>query len=110
MVYWQGRSAWDSSQGWQKGNKVMWAPLLQVIEELHWQLEDLEDRSLRLSEVAAEVEETRRYLDKAEELDKAGEAEKAMYAFFYAAVCYGVALSELVEAEKLKRKVNETLT
>jgi hypothetical protein len=84
----------------------MLAGLLQVIEELHWQPEDLKDHS----EVAAEVEEARRYLDKAEELYKAGEAEKAMYAFLYAAVCYGLALSELSEAEKLKQKTDEILT
>ena len=78
-------------------------------EELRRQVDELERCALPFADIPVETAEARLYLDKAAECGAARDLDKALFALLYAGVCFGVAATELEQAERLKRKIDELL-
>ncbi len=80
-----------------------------AVEELRRQIDDLARQAFPFADMQAEIEEARGYLKKAGEYGTSRDEDKAVFALLYAGVCYGVGLSELKQAQELKRKIDEIL-
>jgi hypothetical protein len=80
-----------------------------AVEELRRRIDELEQRALPSSDIKAETEQARAYLNKAVRYGTSRDHDKATLAVVYAAVCYGAALTELEQAERLKRVIDEIL-
>ncbi len=80
-----------------------------AVEELRRQIDNLADQALPFADLQTEIEEARSYLKMAAEFGTARDEHKALFALLYAGVCYGLALTELEQAQALKRKIDGIL-
>ncbi len=80
-----------------------------AVEELRRQIDDLVQRALPFANLEAEIKEARAYLDKAAQYGTSREEDKALLALLYAAVVYGIALTELEQAQELKQRIDAIL-
>ncbi len=80
-----------------------------AVEELRRQLDGLVQRVLPFADLETEIKEARAYLMRAAEYATARDEDKALLALLYASVCYGVAITELEQAQELKQKIDAIL-